>query len=89
MKGNRCQASADALPDGHAGLSDEGFPAAQGCHSADAEVVPNNPLGLQLAGLIEYELKAYPQAESLPAQGAAEHAATGYRAARPDCQLSA
>ncbi|HCN68846.1 MAG TPA: PEP-CTERM system TPR-repeat protein PrsT, partial [Candidatus Accumulibacter sp.] len=26
-------------------------------------VVPENPLGLQLAGLIEYELKAYPQAE--------------------------
>ncbi|MBK7673846.1 MAG: PEP-CTERM system TPR-repeat protein PrsT [Candidatus Accumulibacter sp.] len=26
--------------------------------------VPDNPLGLQLAGLIEYELKAFPQAET-------------------------
>ncbi len=26
--------------------------------------VPDNPLGLQLAGLIEYELKAFPQAEA-------------------------
>jgi putative PEP-CTERM system TPR-repeat lipoprotein len=26
--------------------------------------MPNNPVGLQLAGLIEYELRAYPQAEA-------------------------
>jgi putative PEP-CTERM system TPR-repeat lipoprotein len=38
------------------------------------KAVPESPLGLQLAGLIEYDSQAYPAGRGLPAQGAAADA---------------
>jgi putative PEP-CTERM system TPR-repeat lipoprotein len=40
------------------------FPGRAGCHSPDAEVDAEQPPGPATRGLIEYELRAYPQAEA-------------------------